>query len=170
MMGAMGAWFDQLVGWLKGTGGGVVGWFEDHTWAIWTVTGVTAVVFIASLVLIPMVVAKLPADYFAHEKRPPGLWKADNGALRWVILIGKNVLGVLLVLAGIAMLVLPGQGVLSILIGLVMIDGPGKYGFEKRIVRQKKVRRALNWLRRKMGSAELEIEGGERERHRPDGA
>ncbi|NNM26663.1 MAG: hypothetical protein HKO59_11890, partial [Phycisphaerales bacterium] len=72
--------------------------------------------------------------------------------------VGKNVLGVVLALAGLAMLVLPGQGLLTLLVGVLLIDGPGKYGFEKWLVARRPVLRSINWLRRRGGHPPLVID------------
>lgn len=105
----------------------------------------SVVLFVASLVVVPWLVARLPADYFAHSERehpPPA-----HPAWRLTVLVAKNLLGAALVLAGIAMLVLPGQGILSILAGVMLMDFPGKYQLERRIVGQPTVLAALNWIR-----------------------
>jgi hypothetical protein len=110
------------------------------------VLGVSSVVlFVASLVVVPWLVVRLPADYFAHRHRehpPPA-----HPAWRITVLVVKNVAGATLVLAGIAMLVLPGQGLLSILSGVMLMDFPGKYRLERRIVGERTVLAALNWIR-----------------------
>ena len=75
-----------------------------------------------------------------------------------MLLIGKNLLGGLLVLSGIAMLVLPGQGLLTIAMGLLLMDFPGKHRLERRIVRTRPVLRSINWLRRKAHKNPLKID------------
>lgn len=75
--------------------------------------------------------------------------------LRTAGLALKNVVGVLFLLAGIAMLVLPGQGVLTILIGLSLIDFPGKHRLEARLVRQRMVRHAIDSVRQRFGRPPL---------------
>lgn len=110
------------------------------------VLGVFSVfLFAASLVVVPWMVARLPADYFAHRQRehpPPA-----HPAWRLTVLAVKNILGVVMVLAGIVMLVLPGQGLISILLGVMLMDFPGKYQLERRIVGNHTVLGALNWIR-----------------------
>jgi len=61
-------------------------------------------------------------------------------------------------LAGIAMLVLPGQGILAILGGIELMDFPGKYRLERWIVSRPAVLRSVNWLRRRMGRPPLVFE------------
>ena len=61
-------------------------------------------------------------------------WRQRHPVLRWIGFLIKNVLGVILVLMGLAMLVLPGQGVLTLLIGISLLDFPwqAKPGKENR--------------------------------------
>jgi len=77
--------------------------------------------------------------------------------------VAKNAAGVVFVLAGLAMLVLPGQGILTILIGLTLVNFPGKRSLEKRIVRQEKVCFAINWMRSRAGRPPLKISRDEGE-------
>jgi hypothetical protein len=51
--------------------------------------------------------------------------------------------------------VLPGQGLLTIVVGLLLIDFPGKYSLERRLAGQSHVFRMLNWIRRKHQCAPL---------------
>jgi hypothetical protein len=59
----------------------------------------------------------------------------------------KNLVGIVFLLAGLAMLVLPGQGALTIVVGLTLLDLPGKRGMALKIVRQRHVLVAINWIR-----------------------
>ena len=45
------------------------------------------------------------------------------------------------------MLVLPGQGLLTIVTGLLLINYPGKYKLEQKLVAVPAVFKALNWIR-----------------------
>ncbi len=67
--------------------------------------------------------------------------------LVWLIECAKILLGVLLLSAGIAMLVLPGQGLITILVGLSLIPFPGKRRLELFLLSRKEVRSSLNWIR-----------------------
>jgi len=106
------------------------------------------VVSLASLALcaslLPVMVLRLPADYFAssRDEQP-----APRTAIGWLLRIAKNLAGALFVLAGIAMLLLPGQGVLTILIGLMLLEFPGKRRLERRIVGLPSVLKVLNKMR-----------------------
>jgi len=76
--------------------------------------------------------------------------------MRWGLLISKNLLGCVIVLLGIAMLVLPGQGILTIVIGLVLINFPGKYRLERWIITRGPVLRAINLIRQRSGRQPLD--------------
>jgi hypothetical protein len=77
--------------------------------------------------------------------------------IRWSLLISKNILGYVFIILGIAMLVLPGQGILTIVIGIMFINFPGKYRLERWAVTRPPVLKAINMLRRRAGHAPLII-------------
>ena len=62
-----------------------------------------------------------------------------------------------MLLAGIAMLVLPGQGVLTMLIGISLIDFPGKHTLEARMISQPLVLQTINKVREKFGRSPLVV-------------
>ncbi len=129
---------------------------QDHDAAFWWLTVFSIVTFLASLVLVPWFVVRMPVDYFAdptqRKMRSPER-RAEGIAFR----IGKNVLGYLFILAGILMLVLPGQGIITILIGITLANFPGKYRLERWLFTRGPVRRSLNWLRKRAGRPQLEF-------------
>ena len=110
----------------------------------------------ATLAAVPWVVGRLPADYFCRERRES--WRSGGGVpvLAQVVAVLKNLLGLVLVVVGAIMLVTPGQGVLTILAGLLVMNFPGKYRLERWLVMRPGVLRALNWLRRRRGQAPFE--------------
>ena len=132
-------------------------WIRAHQSALWWLAAGSVVMFTASLVLVPVVVARIPADYFAHQKRPPSSWAAQHLVIRAIVIIIKNVVGFLLVVAGIVMLVLPGQGVISIVAGITLLDFPGKFGLERWLVSRRPVLRAINWMREQVNQAPLVV-------------
>ena len=119
-------------------------WLQDHLW--WTFT-LSVVILVGTLVLVPLVIARMPSDHFVRPE--PGSWSRRHPLLRGVLWAGRNLLGAVLVVAGIALLVLPGQGILTILIGLIVLEFPGKRDLELRLVRRPRVRRAIEWMRAK---------------------
>jgi hypothetical protein len=119
-----------------------------------TIALVSLAVFVATLVAIPFILVRLPADYF--DVRVPRVWMKDrHPVLRAAGLSLKNVAGLLFLVAGVAMLVLPGQGLLTMLIGISLLDFPGKQQVEARIVGQSTVLRVINALRTKFGKPPL---------------
>ena len=72
-----------------------------------------------------------------------------------LILFGKNIIGFSLIIGGLLMLVLPGQGLLTIVTGLLLINYPGKYKLEQKLVTIPSIFRALNWIRVKANKPPL---------------
>jgi hypothetical protein len=125
-------------------------WVRAHEIALACLTGISVLTFFGSLVAIPWLVIRIPADYFEHRRHLLADRLATRHPLvRVAALILKNSLGVALILAGVAMLVLPGQGILTILIGLIVMDFPGKFALEQWVARRRSVLNAMNWLRMK---------------------
>ena len=122
-------------------------------------TVASAVGFIGSLFAIPMILVRLPADYF--DTRTPRHWMKDHHpALRLLGLVLKNVIGAVFLLAGFAMLFLPGQGVLTMLIGISLMDFPKKRELEAKMVGQPTVLGVINSMRHKFGKPPLTLAPG----------
>tara|TARA_R110001599_G_scaffold353815_1_gene598828 strand:+ start:75150 stop:75506 length:357 start_codon:yes stop_codon:yes gene_type:complete len=109
--------------------------------------------FVGTLIGVPWVVARLPHDYFNRAQRE--VWRLTSGEPWYALLLGtvKNLLGALLVLLGLVMLVTPGQGLLTLLVGLLLMNFPGKYQLERWLVCRPGVMKALDWLRKRKGQA-----------------
>jgi len=137
----------------------VVEWIKSHEAALWWIAGGSVVMFIASPIVVPLLVARIPFDYFAHRKRHRKQGAGQHSVVRVALLIGKNVLGYAFIVAGIIMLVLPGQGMLTILIGITLVNFPGRYRLERWFVSRRPVLRSINWLRRRAGQPPLSLEG-----------
>lgn len=132
-------------------------WVGNHEAILPWLAIFSVLTFIGSLIVIPILVIYIPQKYFLHQKRKPAVNPTQNPGLHLAILAIKNVFGVIFFLAGIAMLVLPGQGLLTILIGVILMDFPGKYALERKIIRQKQVRSAVNRLRTRAGRPPIQI-------------
>jgi len=133
----------------------VIPWLQAHEKLLWWLGSGSAALFILTLAAVPCLVARIPADYFARESRPTLPWSRLHPVLRWLLRLGKNVLGALLVALGVVMLILPGQGILTILLGVMLLDFPGKYGLERWLASRPVVFRALSWMRRRAGVAPI---------------
>lgn len=120
--------------------------------------GVLSVVFfIVTLSVIPWLILQIPENYFAEPARRPMLETLNHPLLRLLILVLKNLFGVIFLLLGILLLVLPGQGLLTMLLGIIMIDFPGKYRMERWFIGHKSVLRSVNWLRKKGKQAPIKL-------------
>ncbi|MBT8124038.1 MAG: PGPGW domain-containing protein [Gammaproteobacteria bacterium] len=118
----------------------------------------SVVLLIVSIAIIPWVVIKIPDDYF-HEHYRVRVSKSSGHPLIAQLLAGlKNLVGFIFVIFGILMLILPGQGILTILIGLFLMNFPGKYQFERKIVSLPRVLKSLNWIRAKANKPPLVVE------------
>ncbi len=122
--------------------------------------GLLAVLGVASLALlvasvlgVPIVLARLPSDYFTRAE------PENDARSAWQLLlkIAKNALGVVFVVLGILMLVLPGQGLLTLFVGLLLVDFPGKRRVVRRVVGSPRVLGVVNALRRRWNKPPLEI-------------
>lgn len=112
--------------------------------------------FVGSLIAIPWILIRLPCDYF--DMRVPRHWMKDHHPiLRLIGLIIKNCLGAVFLMAGFLMLFLPGQGVLTMLIGISFMDFPNKRKLEARIVGQPALLNAINRMRHKFNKSPLVV-------------
>jgi len=126
-------------------------WLPDWQ-ALLALGGVLSLGSLVGVVLgVPWIVARLPQDYFTRAQRRS--WRAGPQAPWYatVLTLAKNVLGLILVALGLLMLVTPGQGVLTLVAGILLMNFPGKYQLERWLVSRGGVMRALNWLRRSRG-------------------
>jgi hypothetical protein len=116
---------------------------------------VSVVTFAGSMILVPYMAVRIPADYFHAPRRGRTAWGRRHPVLRLLLALFKNLLGFVLVLAGILMLFLPGQGLLTILIGTLFMNFPGKYRLERALVARGPVLRGINWIRLRAGREPL---------------
>jgi|TARA_B000000475_G_C15853888_1_gene389300 archaellum biogenesis protein FlaJ (TadC family) len=130
-------------------------WFSDHPGVLIGLGASSILIFIISILGISWFVAQIPEDYFLSSKRKPSKWQEQKPILRLAVLFGKNIIGVSLIIGGLLMLVLPGQGLLTIVTGLLLINYPGKYKLEQKLVAIPSVFRALNWIRVKANKPPL---------------
>ncbi len=112
---------------------------------------------VASVVVAAALVVSLPSTYFVDGPTPGG-WPERPLVVRWAVGVLKNVLGAFLVVAGTLMLFTPGQGVLTVLLGLLLLDLPGKRTLERKLVSLPRVHQALNRLRARFGRPPLVLE------------
>ena len=109
--------------------------------------GISILMLIGSLVLTPRILLRLPASYFQHRHHAPLEQFQHRPLLRIILVILKNVAGGLLFLTGLTMLVLPGQGLLTLFLALLLLDFPGKNALKNRLFRIHQIREWMNHYR-----------------------
>ena len=123
----------------------MLSYFNDHPAILWSVTGVSGALILAAIIATPICLVRLPRDYFSnHEKYER---TAKGGTTRK---LAKNFAGIFLILSGLAMLLLPGQGLITVLLGVMITDIPGKQRLIAWTFSRKGVLKGVNWLRRKL--------------------
>lgn len=115
--------------------------------------------FVINLAIVTLILVKIPADHFA-EKHPAKFWSGPNPTLRAAGIIGKNILGALLVALGVVLSVpgVPGQGLLTILLGIMLLDFPGKRHLEQKLLRRPGIVKSIDRLRARFGKPPLELD------------
>jgi hypothetical protein len=128
---------------------------QEHKEVVGWIAGSSLFLFVATLIVIPILIINMPSDYFLHEKRHPEGWMEFHPLARWSLIILRSVVGVIFILVGISMLIMPGQGLLTIFIGLSLMTFPGKFAFERWVATRPPIEKALNWIRSKGGKDPL---------------
>jgi hypothetical protein len=119
-------------------------------------------IFLTSLVLSTGIavafLVQLPADYFTRSRESRR--RQTFGAIQWLRLFGKNLLALVVIAVGIVLSLpgIPGQGVLTILLGIMLADFPGKQKLERKLVSIPSVLSAVNRLRKRFKKPPLVID------------
>lgn len=118
----------------------------------------SAATALISILASAVAVVRIPENYFVGD-HPPALWGDRHPLIRWPLLICKNLLGFLLVALGIVLSLpgVPGQGLLTILIGAMLVNFPGKRACERWLLQRRGVLTTINKLRVKAGRAPLQL-------------
>lgn len=114
---------------------------------------------VGSVLLAGVVVVHWPSDQFKRDTPPPFM-VGRHPVLRLVAIAAKNLIGVVLILVGMVMSLpgVPGQGFLTMLIGLTLVDFPGKRRLEQRLVRRPSIRRVVDRVRARFGRPAMELD------------
>lgn len=141
-----------------------MGWLLDYwqslTWnGVLLGTGIFLFSFALSFLAIGIVMIKIPANYFCSHYRPDFM-PNTSWLIRLGLVIVKNIFGVLLILLGMLLSLpgIPGQGILTILLGLIMLDIPGKRTLEGKIIKRFRVLPTINRLRKRYNKPPLIID------------
>jgi len=130
-------------------------WFETHETLLGWLGLLSILMFLGSLFAVPMIIVALPRDFLFRKNQSTG-----HQLLKiWYIpyLIVKNIFGFVFTISGIAMLVLPGQGILTIIIGLSLVNFPRKRRLIRRILGNARISRAVNRIRGRFNRPPLEM-------------
>ncbi len=132
------------------------GWTAWHLVAL--SVGLAVAMAAASLFVVGAVLSRLPADYFVNPdaRRPID----RHPVLKVLAIVARNAIGYFLIALGIALSLpgVPGQGILTILMGVMCIDFPGKHRWERWLVTRRVVLAAVNRLRARAGQPPFQTE------------
>lgn len=116
-------------------------WLKEHPGLVIS-GGLSVVLFVVGILVLPGVIARLPKDFFSRKDHNPPLW--------------LNIVGWVLIVAGVAMMILPGPGAVAVLAGVVLADFPGKRRFLRWFLAQGSILKQLNRIRKKRGEPPLQ--------------
>ena len=119
--------------------------------------GLSFLTLIVSAIAVPIIVKRMPYDYFLEDDVRADEMRSQHPVLRIIFLILKNLIGGILLAGGILMLITPGQGLLTMVIGLMLMDFPGKRALEIRLIRIGPLNRAIAWIRERGGKRPLAL-------------
>lgn len=122
--------------------------------------GIYALLFTLGLAVFVFLIVVLPERYFVEKSGQ--FWVDKPPAVRWLAKIGKNLLGVVVIAIGVVLSLpgIPGQGVLTMVIGAMLLDIPGKRRLERLVIRRRGVLRPINRIRSWFGRRPLVVEEG----------
>ena len=125
----------------------VASWFYAHSTVFLWLGGASLIMFFGTIIALPIIIIYLPARYFNPIQHPSQRAAPTLPLFRLILLVVKNMVGAVLILAGLAMLVLPGQGLVTLLIGLLLTNFPGKRRLICRLLQQPKILAFINRIR-----------------------
>ena len=114
--------------------------------------------FLINLAIVSVILVKLPANHFAKSRKTK-FWSGPRPAIHAAKVIGKNIGGLLLVALGVVLSLpgVPGQGLLTILLGVMLLDFPGRHRLEQKLLSKPSIVNTINRLRGRFGKPPLEL-------------
>jgi len=114
--------------------------------------------FFINLAIVSVVLVKLPKDHFSKHRKTK-FWSGPRPWIHAAKFIGKNIAGILLVALGIVLSLpgVPGQGLLTILLGIMLLDFPGRDRLEQKLLSKPSIVNSINRLRQRFGKPPLEL-------------
>lgn len=129
-------------------------WIFKHQQLVTWLALASFVLFLAGLFAVRAWAVHLPADFFSPQREREALMRRSS-ASGFLIMVLRNLLGLMLVLVGVAMLILPGPGVLAVVVGILAMDFPGKMHLARWLVSRPAVLVSINFLRKRAGRKPL---------------
>jgi hypothetical protein len=127
---------------------------EEWRWLLPWLFGLSVIVFIGSIVIGWFVLIRLPEDYLTRDHSTK-VYRFKSKLVNLVIEVVRNLFGVAFLVLGVVMLFTPGQGILSIIVGIELVEFPGKQKLIRKILAYPKVLKAINKLRTKANKPPL---------------
>lgn len=115
--------------------------------------------FVINLAIVSFILVKLPANHFSKSRKTK-FWSGPHPLLHAAGIVGKNIAGVLLVALGIILSLpgVPGQGLLTVLLGVMLLDFPGRTTLEQKLLSRPSIVNAINSLRGRFGKPPLQLD------------
>jgi len=123
----------------------------------WWTLALSILLSVGGFFLMRRLLIAMPADYFVRSGPLP--WQLRHPVVRWTLVVGKNLLGAVLLVVGLVMLAVPGPGILTILAAFVLLDVPGKRAMEQRFLALPAVLQTINRIRQRANRPPLEMPG-----------
>ena len=114
--------------------------------------------FFINLAIVSFILVKIPANHFSKSRKTK-FWSGPHPLLHAAAVVGKNIGGLLLVALGIVLSLpgVPGQGLLTVLLGIMLLDFPGKHRLEQKLLSRPSIVNAINRLRARFDKKPLEL-------------
>jgi len=148
---------DRIPAWLPDWAQAVAAWMMEPI-VLTVLASASVLLFVLSVIGLPLILARMPTDFFSRPERRR-LRLDERRRPFWFVVLRtlKNALGSVLLVLGLVMLVLPGQGLITIFVALFLLDFPGKRRLQRWIVSRPAVHRTVNAIRRRTGRPPLEL-------------
>jgi len=133
-------------------------WLKEHTSLLKYAGLISLITFFGTILLMGILILIIPTDYFSNPKRRKSYLITRRPLLGIVLLTVKNLIGLIFLIVGFLLLFMPGQGVLTILIGVVLMNFPGKYRIERKLVQRPGILQGINKIRGKFHRPQISFE------------
>jgi hypothetical protein len=121
-------------------------------------TAVLVLMVAISFAVTLIILVRLPADYLQTVGQER-VRAANRGRLFRAAAVLRNLFGALLILIGVVLSLpgIPGQGLLTVLVGILLLDFPGKHKLVRNTLSRPSVLKPANRLRRRFSRPPLVI-------------